>query len=116
MNKKLNKKLAEWAGFRRIPYQDCEDGKAWGYPDSSEWDYEWDLPNFTDSLDACFEWLVPKLEQKGYKYELCATTSPTQHRVAIRDRGFSLVGRLQWNDDPALAFCLAIEKLIDGEK
>ncbi|KKM93253.1 hypothetical protein LCGC14_1210260 [marine sediment metagenome] len=113
MNKELNKKLAEWAGFRRIPYQDCEDGKAWGYPDSSEWDYERDLPNFTKSLDACFKWLVPKTREKKFMLNLSSgmlvsNTTVTLHKSKEETyQGFS--------EDPALALCKAIEKLI-GEK
>lgn len=108
----LNKKLAEWVGITLV-----------GVPDGCE-------PQFTESLDACFKWLVPKLDE-NYAY------------VLMRDwvqepKGNEWVKRHFWEceiypnallcresyttvaqgggETSSLAFCLAIEKLIDGEK
>ena len=98
----LNKKLAEWAGFNLTCYGH---GLAWFINNEalyceikdSETPEEC-LPNFTYSLDACFKWLVPKAEEKS--------------KIVLYDW---LVLRNTIKED-ALALCLAIEKLIDGEK
>jgi len=93
----LNKRMAEWAGWS---YKDnlC-------FPPGVE-QTPWNaisyggLPNFTQSLDACFEWLVPKLGkfQRGLVIERWAI------RIILDDK-----------IEPALALYLTIEKLIDEE-
>lgn len=91
MNEELNKKLAEWAGVKPHPV----------YPTG------YDYPYFTDSLDACFKWLVPKLEsyelKLNYKKHCAWVKLPTKYTE------FGMA------ETPALALCLAIEKLIDKE-
>ena len=87
----LNKKLAEWAGLHP---RERSDGHTIERIDQ---------PNFTQSLDACFKWLVPEAHNKlgDIKfYNLMAHW--------IRD---TIYGK-----EPALILCLAIEKLIDGGK
>ena len=121
--KELNGKLAEWAGF--VKREGVKTFKKEGgtlYTETGDWwktpsvcgyqgEYEF-LPNFTQSLDACFKWLVPKLEEWGIAsdythpqmlgYIATATlTKPFSHQVAHAET-------------PALAFCLAIEQLIDA--
>jgi len=114
----LNRKLAEWAGFREV------------YAKSKPFEWLWwlspqderlrILPSFTDSLDACFKWLVPKL-----KSLLDKETTRMQLECSHRKEGEWLF----WFDDytphshhygyaetPALALCKAIEKLIDEEQ
>jgi len=94
----LNKKLAEWAGFRITTqsYTDFEPvrDERWWQPDGFE-----GKPNFIQSLDACFKWLVPKL-----RYDLWV------HDMILID-WISSVCR---GANPALALCLAIEKLTDS--
>jgi len=114
----LNKKLAEWAGF--IEMEDIYKGNrytvGWEYPDDSELGK---LPNFTKSLDACFKWLVPKLYKQYINpielKVLCPLANcpdfwvvdiSTQHESIESANGKSF----------ALAFCLALEKLIDSEE
>lgn len=63
-------------------------------------------------LTPLFLYAEPVLEKAGYKYELCKTTSSTQHRVAIRDRGFTLQGKLWWDEDLALALFWAIYEVL----
>ena len=99
---KLNEKLARWAGFRpatqgeyspgSTPQPDME-RRGWGimYPDGQ---IKWYLPSFDSSLNSCFKWLVPKLDQAQY-YEVLRS-------IKVK------------TETPALAICLAIEKLIDG--
>ena len=86
--------------------------------------YMWYAPDgrFVDNhlppidLNNLFKYAVPKLKEVGFNVEICTTTSPTQFRTAIKDRGFSLVGRLVWDDDPAIALFWAIYKCLGGKK
>ena len=75
-----------------------------------EW-YRWEtLPIFTDSLDACFKWLVPKLGM----YELNSYNQDSFHFAwvsLLEDGGWFTAD----SKDPALALCRAIEKLIGDE-
>jgi len=92
----LNRKLAEWTGFLQIEEDDFYDQpprtfKGWLYPKEGRYIQ---LPDFTQSLDACFKWLVPKAEQKS--------------KIVLYDW---LVLRNTVKDN-ALALCLAVEKLI----
>ena len=108
MNKKPTeaqiKEFWEWCGFSIGEYSD-----EWVAPDN----YTCFHGTPPIDLNNLFKFAVPKLEECGYKYEIGATTSSTQHRVAIRDRCFSLIGRLHWNDDPALALFWAIWEVIN---
>ena len=110
---KLNEKLAEWVGFK-------EAGFGWfnklGEPDPNtliQKVYRGTLNrslNFTDSLDACVKWLVPKLKM----YELNSYNNDGLHSAWV-----SLSEDGGWEasecETPALALCLAVEKLIDEE-
>jgi len=124
----LNKKLAEWAGFKEADikkYYYWEIGgervAKWIEPNT---DYHCKLPNFTQSLDVCFKWLVPKLFtwSIGKNWEL-------QSDFTIKENGIKASVDLHYVDPdkydqikpseaiaetPALALCLAIEKLIDS--
>ncbi|KKL51636.1 hypothetical protein LCGC14_2293490 [marine sediment metagenome] len=107
----LNKKLAEWAGFKYI-YQATNGG--WYY-------YEYQggepkpIPNFTESLDACFKHLEPELYRRGYRYQL--TRLQDGHRMYIykfrKGWGEPFISSLQ--ETASLAFCDAVEKLIEAE-
>ena len=110
-NEELNRKLAEWAGFHK---RDPKISVDWWRPDG---DYEGSkLPNFTQSLDACREWLVPKLRH----YELRDSQDKHQAYVNIcvtfLEHGEFPPYESSRAETPALAFCLAIEKLINGGK
>lgn len=97
----LNKKLAEWAGFKPLAkgnHQHIRPDGTISYP----FDY---TPNFTQSLDACFKWLAPKLNKPLTLYKMATVEFWT---VKI---GATIQSR---DDSLALALCLAIEKLIDA--
>ena len=106
--KELKKKLAEWADWEELT--DTPFGTIGFDPLEKQGAvlYKRSIPDFPESLDACFKWLVPKL------YTLQITT--------LENRGTTAEAQLnnKWgvggNEAPALALCLAIEKLIDGEK
>lgn len=94
MNKdQLNAILQEWAGLKF--YDPCI-----VFDDE---DNSYDAFDFTDSLDACFERLVPKLS--SYKLD---STNPKFHHAYL-GKNYSA-----WAETPALALCLAIKKMIDG--
>jgi len=102
-----NEKLLKWAGFKRVEreFASALDEPAWEYP-NGEWDLERDIPDFT-SLDACFKWLVEK-----------ACNQLADKDISTIDEAYAKLFQ-QWIEQmtykqPALALCLAIEKLIDG--
>ena len=76
-------------------------------------EYSIHLPAFTDSLDACFKWLVPKIEKR---FELTVTFHRCHGSIwsclLTTYRGDIAVEPAQ-HTNPALALCKAIEKLID---
>ena len=123
----LNKKLAEWVGWTHIPYKKHPDGykindACWLEPDYKVFTLEhWKFnpPDFTESLDACFKWLVPEVIDNVEKDSieisiLCPMVGCEFWVVHIRNRQVT-IGQAS-AETMALAFCLAIEKLIDSEK
>ena len=105
----LNKKLAEWAGFK---YQVCSSvrrGYCWVDPQYG--DHAETPPNFIQSLDACFRWIVPKAIDRIMAEHECSS-----------DVAYAILFK-KWLQEleliipnAALSLCLAIEKLIDEVK
>jgi len=124
MYEELKRKMGEFAEFRYepdLPYYYSkilvgEDGsfikeeKQIGYWVKDGMAYR-ELPDFTESLDACFEWLVPDHDISSIKFTyldddvLCRITTVSGNEF----------GGLAPQEQDALALCLAIEKLIDKE-
>ena len=100
-NKALNKKLAEWAGL------DYDASGAIYNPDEGTWCYNF----FTESLDACFRWLVPKILNMGRN--VCLMTVGNDWIFIISPNEIYEVDSAK---TPALAICGAVEKFIDTEK
>ena len=94
----LNKKIAKWLGGRLARYYEAN-------PNAIEPNHAY----FTHSLDACFEYIVPKLRLmyltiwEGFEAHLAVHTTNERYKV--------YVGKAE---TPALALCRAVEKLIDG--
>jgi len=95
---KLNKKLAEFAQLRVSAY----------YPNQFYYKtWRKKLPDFPNDLNSCFKWLVPKLAVVNLTtlylsgFWACVTGEHGTFDTTA--------------DTPALALCLAIEKLIDDE-
>lgn len=114
----LNKKLAEWVGFR-WEHLTCSKHSpelchwAWVMPDGVEASRDYDLPNFIQSLDACFTWLMPKVDSWRvviYQNAAGGYTSYVDSKCKCR----MWEETLSFAETPALALCLAIEKMIDG--
>jgi len=104
----LNKKLAEWAGFKEFNWSEDESGiLMWSDEGKCR---EW--LDFTDSLDACFKWIVKDNWAVSINSKTtCILTIPRPKGVYGSD---NYVG--QRKGEPALALCLALEKMIDSEE
>ena len=122
LEQELNKKLAEWAGFEKGEGRKIfrKEG-GWVYTETNIWwltpmvgKYrgEWEhLPYFTQSLDACFKWLVKDNWSVSFNAKrVCLLTIPKAKGIYGSD---VIVGKAE-QPSPALALCLAIEKLIDS--
>lgn len=113
----LIKKLAEWAELE-MEYA-LWDGVIFGSISTEE--YMMFLPRkvdncdvwrpFTKSLDTCFKLLVPKLVSGDIHIEWYTTSDDT----AVHLKRATSTVAFVCHPNPALALCLAIEKLIDKE-
>ncbi len=132
---RLNKKLAEWAGmsikhdFKPIGFDNMKECSKCGIGKEMNLYKYCNLPNFTESLDACFKWLVPKLGFFKYggahpfRVKLLSGWGDTQGEYGVEitnpthwAEGYNTSRyAVEFNKNPALALCLAIEKLIDKE-
>ena len=102
---RLNHELLIWVGFT------LSNG-VWSYPDGVTVDNG--VPYFPESLDAIFKWLVPKLQELQLGIDLCDSQGkPPFHcyLYGYDDAGEALRYSKQ-AENPALSFCLAIQKLI----
>lgn len=121
----LNEKLAEWAGFveadikKRYYFTTGGERVPKWYQPSKE--YSDKLPNFTQSLDACFKWLVPKLRNNENYIDInlrdFAPEMGDPYLFTIRMiTNYPTIKAWQGGaETPALALCKAIEKFIDAE-
>ena len=105
MNEELTRKLAEWRGFTNI--RKGTEGLVGVSPDGNT------LVglHFPQSLDTCFQWLVPKAIDRIMAEHECSS-----------DIAYSILFKwwlreLELNmGEPALTLNLAIGKLIDNEQ
>jgi len=115
----LKEKLARWAGFTFLPYEYYPNlGKlndsCWLEPShtrqvGSHWSFS--APNFPESLDLCFEWLVPKIDMLwNIEFQLL-----DKGYVAVLEYGSDreIVSKAE---TPSLALCKAIEQYIDQKE
>jgi hypothetical protein len=116
VNEKLNKKIAKWCGWKYFPEEDQD--RRWLIPKPyNVW--TWNCPNFTNSMDACVKWVIPKLHSKLFRLslytyinleplvqiDLAGLTLPEDSPICYRGFGETI----------PIAFCLVVEKLIDSE-
>lgn len=94
-----NKKLAEWAGF--VGIIDYPNKASIGHPSTKSGLFI--KLDFTQSLDACFKWLVPKLS------DYFIGSSVDGHTATVWNISYSYGAKAE---TPALALCKAIERLI----
>lgn len=126
----LNRKLAEWAGFHFIKVDLIPSHKRpddyltnywsafnhWVYPDGTK--TKGNCPDFTQSLDACFKWLVPKLIGKGFTVapQIVISSDEVGWFASIYPNAPETKGGISVVADTAASvLCLAIEKLIEGK-
>ncbi len=108
----LNKKLAEWAGlslkhdFKPIGFDNMVECSKCGIGKPPLFKYCC-LPNFTQSLGACFKWLVP-IAIDNLAGSDCLVNDARQNILDM------WLGEAKNKELNALALCKAIEKLIDG--
>ncbi len=113
MNQELDKKLAEWAGFKagEVFTQGMLTGhQHFDAPDGTAF-LDIDMPNFTQSLDACFKWLVPKLNLlwgSTGRLEFHPGKGITTCYIFLSNGVFEGA-----SEESSLALCLALEKLAD---
>jgi len=121
----LNEKLAKWAGFHQVTRKEVYDLGYYTIWENAGY-FESKLPNFTDSFDACIEWLVPKLDKYSIsKNKALSLNVDCPNRITVevmidksyRTKGGFLVRNELWgkamDNSAPLAFCLAVEILID---
>ena len=122
MYEELNKKLVEFAGFITSKV-DIERQGEHGIIDSiitpNGKQYFGEMPDFTDpdfGVAYCFKWLVPKVEYYfSYQFnETLLKDESKRWRCLLSNKGFGKEKFESFGATPALALCLAIEKLIDG--
>jgi hypothetical protein len=122
-NIELNKKLTQWV-FPKVKFhygewdteKVCPEINIAGKPYRTHAiDYKL-MPNFIQSLDACFELLMPKLEGLELKY-VALKKAGNLSGAYCSARLFQ--GSRQYDsgitETPALALCKAVEKLINSE-
>ncbi len=102
----LNRKLAEWAGFKNIRF-----GKDYMLM-TGRFNKVEEITPFTQSLDACFKWLVPEL-LLDQRFTMTIWNDKKDWFVQLsRPHKFFIV---EQSGTLALAVCLAVEKLIDAK-
>ncbi len=111
MAEELNKKIAEWLGWEF----NATGERFRFHSGASGWLYSRHLPKFTTSFDACFGYIVPKLDSvlidcKKKPRPLYKKLPPCHVYVGKKEVGYFSAGA----ETPALALCRAVEKLIDG--
>ncbi len=119
MNEELKVKIAEWLGYKIHKYRKpvCEH-----IPRCTYWRYKGEdvlsneLPDFPNDIKACFEYIVPKLTGDGYSVSIHAGYFLGNFKCTIikYDSDFIIEGT--WYNEPALALCKAVEKLIDEQE
>ena len=92
--KALNEKLAKWARVRYCKY--------WHNPEHDDRFCDEPIPNFTNSLDACFKHLIPKLiKENAWNTELRNSPYyPNQFQVVIDNSLNPHLKRPEKNDQP----------------
>lgn len=113
----LNERLATWSGFKHTKFKGEYDGKKFTMSNITQPDgktyktYFGDIPDFTSDLNAIFKWLVPKL--KGLA-EIDISSPDENGRTMCKVIAYE--NSYGNGETPALALCLAIDKLITEEK
>jgi len=123
---KLNRKLAEWAGFKydKTTTTGLVMETGWGDPRGRVLHsaHPSCLPKFTHSFDSCKCWLIPKLDStvniRSINFHVMGHTVPPNiwacEIIFFLGQPDDIYAR-RANSIP-LSFCLAVEKFIDTYK
>ncbi len=99
---RLNHELLIWVGFTLT-------NGVWSYPDGVTVDNG--VPYFPEDETACFKWLVPKLKGETNCIRFLQDDEIPTWDCHLMDRPRNTVSA-ETAETPALALCLAIQKLI----
>ena len=119
MKEELNRKLAEFAGLKDAHIDDL--GHAIYRKDCIRTGADWEwvrVPNFTESLDACEKWLLPKLMDKWDLIDLIWDAGAWDIYLENYTTGENFyLGLLAGEtfEKLPMAICRTIEKLLDKE-
>ena len=100
---RLNHELLVWCGFTLT-------NGVWSYPDGVTVDDG--VPYFPESLDDCFEWLTPMVKYTS----LCYPEHKSYNDMwlcEVRSKDIYGISGHAEATTPALALCLAIQKVIE---
>ena len=118
MSKELNEKLAKWVNFHRAPVCSCGSDQCCYRPwFDARGTGVGNLPNFTGDLNAIYKWLTGTDAGRFW----CSIAGPytydgTYEATVAYGGGHSRNHQVLASDkDPAMALCLAIEKMINME-
>ncbi len=100
---RLNHELLIWVGFTLT-------NGVWSYPDGVTVDNG--VPYFPEDETACFKWLVPKVVRLGYEVRIITAFEGYVVGVLRHNLNDCEVAASDNDTKAALAFCLAIQKLI----
>ncbi len=105
----LKRRLSEWAGFKWD-----SSTNTWTYPNGSTGDF----PDFVDSLDSCFHWLLPHVKLTRIDF-VGSGISPkgdiTEWQVGIVSYIKPKLNQVYgFARSPSEALCRAINNLISG--
>ncbi len=112
MTDKEIQKIAEFCGFKFIKRNEWPD--LWILPNEIYPGGEslWDLPNFTESMDAILKWVVPKLGCANFKITYDPVIYADQYQLTL---GNDKSTTYTLNQSLPMAFCEALEKYIDAQ-
>jgi hypothetical protein len=119
--KALNEKIAKWIGFKFVNiknhYDDGSTFNGWKSPLINKNPYSYtlrpELPDLVNSLDAQAKWIWPELTLYGYAIEINVDIfGKIWCSLILVMNNYSTIQHTDKN--AALAFALAVEKLIDS--
>lgn len=95
----MNIDIAEKLGWRKTDTWD-----VWFIPETAKLH----LPNFTSSLDACVKYIVPDMNNKGFKLMLCQNPNGTWDAIWSSDHKVFM----GTDKDPEQAICKAFMEVL----
>ena len=116
----LNEKIAKWLGFKLI-YNDWDTEEEFPYfipsgkPKRTHMIDAIPMPNFTESMDACIKFIVPKLDFINILKDIDDTKYIVEVGIIVDKETCGYECVYSENESLPMAFCLAVEKLIDAQ-